>query len=112
LVYVFFWSSSRRHTRFSRDWSSDVCSSDLEHTLRHLRVLRRDMIEIHDDTQEWTRIGRPVERSHSPEEWVRCHQSATRDSNVLEIGRASCRERVQRADVLCSLEKSDRVPPL
>src|SRR5690606_40552917 len=22
-------SSSRRHTRFSRDWSSDVCSSDL-----------------------------------------------------------------------------------
>src|SRR5690606_39866469 len=25
----FFFSSSRRHTRFSRDWSSDVCSSDL-----------------------------------------------------------------------------------
>src|SRR5690606_28308421 len=25
----FFVSSSRRHTRFSRDWSSDVCSSDL-----------------------------------------------------------------------------------
>src|SRR5690606_40500988 len=24
-----FFSSSRRHTRFSRDWSSDVCSSDL-----------------------------------------------------------------------------------
>src|SRR5690606_40285708 len=23
----------RRHTRFSRDWSSDVCSSDLEDTL-------------------------------------------------------------------------------
>src|SRR5690606_25083135 len=27
-VYFFF-SSRRRHTRFSRDWSSDVCSSDL-----------------------------------------------------------------------------------
>src|SRR5271165_202983 len=27
--YVFFFSSRRRHTRFSRDWSSDVCSSDL-----------------------------------------------------------------------------------
>src|SRR5690606_40175099 len=27
---VFFFSSRRRHTRFSRDWSSDVCSSDLE----------------------------------------------------------------------------------
>src|SRR5690606_40476611 len=25
-----FFSSRRRHTRFSRDWSSDVCSSDLE----------------------------------------------------------------------------------
>src|SRR5690606_40629087 len=27
----FFFSSRRRHTRFSRDWSSDVCSSDLGH---------------------------------------------------------------------------------
>src|SRR5690606_40165763 len=31
----FFFSSRRRHTRFSRDWSSDVCSSDL--LLAHLR---------------------------------------------------------------------------
>src|SRR5690606_39327856 len=29
---VFFFSSRRRHTRFSRDWSSDVCSSDLDFT--------------------------------------------------------------------------------
>src|SRR5690606_39531989 len=28
--FVFFCSSRRRHTRFSRDWSSDVCSSDLD----------------------------------------------------------------------------------
>src|SRR5690606_26064547 len=28
----FFFSSRRRHTRFSRDWSSDVCSSDLKAT--------------------------------------------------------------------------------
>src|SRR5439155_12508975 len=28
LVYFFF-SSRRRHTRWPRDWSSDVCSSDL-----------------------------------------------------------------------------------
>src|SRR5690606_40361246 len=28
-VFCFFFSSRRRHTRFSRDWSSDVCSSDL-----------------------------------------------------------------------------------
>src|SRR5258707_6626720 len=28
--YVFFFSSRRRHTRYWRDWSSDVCSSDLK----------------------------------------------------------------------------------
>src|SRR5699024_11331644 len=27
--YRFFFSSRRRHTRSKRDWSSDVCSSDL-----------------------------------------------------------------------------------
>src|SRR5207249_5314968 len=27
----FFFSSRRRHTRSKRDWSSDVCSSDLYH---------------------------------------------------------------------------------
>src|SRR5690606_40944111 len=30
--HSFFLSSRRRHTRFSRDWSSDVCSSDLGST--------------------------------------------------------------------------------
>src|SRR5690606_39743731 len=34
-----FFSSRRRHTRFSRDWSSDVCSSDLWETLRTLEKL-------------------------------------------------------------------------
>src|SRR2546422_9154347 len=29
LLFFFFFSSRRRHTRCSRDWSSDVCSSDL-----------------------------------------------------------------------------------
>src|SRR5207342_3708817 len=28
---VFLFSSRRRHTSFSRDWRSDVCSSDLDH---------------------------------------------------------------------------------
>src|SRR3712207_2135414 len=28
-LFVFFFSSRRRHTRYWRDWSSDVCSSDL-----------------------------------------------------------------------------------
>src|SRR5206468_8662877 len=29
IVFCFFFSSRRRHTRSDRDWSSDVCSSDL-----------------------------------------------------------------------------------
>src|SRR5206468_4371476 len=29
LIFFFFFSSRRRHTRSDRDWSSDVCSSDL-----------------------------------------------------------------------------------
>src|SRR5258707_11623113 len=28
-ILFFFFSSRRRHTRYWRDWSSDVCSSDL-----------------------------------------------------------------------------------
>src|SRR5690606_4883683 len=33
---LFFFSSRRRHTRFSRDWSSDVCSSDLGNRPRRI----------------------------------------------------------------------------
>src|SRR5687768_15759680 len=43
-VVFFFFSSRRRHTRCSRDWSSDVCSSDLvpldKVTLLGLRIPR------------------------------------------------------------------------
>src|SRR5207247_4158703 len=39
-----FFSSRRRHTRSTRDWSSDVCSSDLD-------LLRlRDWLKDHDCT--------------------------------------------------------------
>src|SRR5260370_8071918 len=38
---VFFFSSRRRHTRFKCDWSSDVCSSDLNgHHARPAALLR------------------------------------------------------------------------
>src|SRR6267378_4428189 len=33
LYFFFFFSSRRRHTRSLRDWSSDVCSSDLKQAL-------------------------------------------------------------------------------
>src|SRR3712207_7182174 len=35
---VFFFSSRRRHTRYWRDWSSDVCSSDLLMTDVHVII--------------------------------------------------------------------------
>src|SRR2546428_866442 len=35
---VFFFSSRRRHTRSDRDWSSDVCSSDLNARRRERRL--------------------------------------------------------------------------
>src|SRR5690606_8030314 len=46
----FFFSSRRRHTRFSRDWSSDVCSSDL-----------RDVI----GTRDWSAL---YQQSPAPDE--------------------------------------------
>src|SRR5699024_3698330 len=41
LVYFFFFSSRRRHTRSKRDWSSDVCSSDLRLVVRSIPRLGR-----------------------------------------------------------------------
>src|SRR5205809_5802992 len=42
----FFFSSRGRHTRCSRDWSSDVCSSDLVH----------DLVEVQETVQS---VGYP-----------------------------------------------------
>src|SRR5436309_13246217 len=42
LSRYFFFSSRRRHTRFSRDWSSDVCSSDLQAIFLLSRLLLAD----------------------------------------------------------------------
>src|SRR5690606_40332522 len=42
LDLYFFFSSRRRHTRFSRDWSSDVCSSDLFDLVRIHKFGERD----------------------------------------------------------------------
>src|SRR5438445_12347557 len=36
MYLFFFFSSRRRHTRYWRDWSSDVCSSDLQQFAREL----------------------------------------------------------------------------
>src|SRR5690606_29978166 len=44
-------SSSRRHTRFSRDWSSDVCSSDLSSLLQDIAGMDGD-VEVVEDEEE------------------------------------------------------------
>src|SRR2546429_3685050 len=43
----FFFSSRRRHTRCSRDWSSDVCSSDLE-----IAAIRGDFFAHHNRLEQ------------------------------------------------------------
>src|SRR5205085_3554605 len=51
----FFFSSRRRHTRFDCDWSSDVCSSDLQ----SLPKLCRDVIgsALPDDDPDKTKLA-------------------------------------------------------
>src|SRR5687768_17792787 len=47
---IFFFSSRRRHTRCSRDWNSDVCSSDLGYwdLVPTLYDLQTDPVEATD----------------------------------------------------------------
>src|SRR5690606_32475908 len=45
----FLFSSRRRHTRFSRDWSSDVCSSDLYTSKILIAYLKRLKVETMDN---------------------------------------------------------------
>src|SRR5438874_8737043 len=84
--FFFFFSSRRRHTRSLRDWSSDVCSSDL--LLRP--GIRQPVLLITNRRNTGCRIpGRNKENSYIAWRrkwpWKRCQS---------EIGRASCRERV------------------
>src|SRR4249920_1384822 len=49
IFFFFFFSSRRRHTRCGRDWSSDVCSSDLGATqVVQLLVDRGARMDIRD----------------------------------------------------------------
>src|SRR3712207_7328270 len=47
-MFFFFFSSRRRHTRYWRDWSSDVCSSDLtvEQLLSWEARVNRRLLEV------------------------------------------------------------------
>src|SRR5262249_58288420 len=70
--FCFFFSSRRRHTRLVSDWSSDVCSSDLA----------RAAVRAARSARGPGRAGGPPDRAA---------RSARRD----EIGRASCRGKVE-----------------
>src|SRR5207253_5316151 len=43
ICFLFFFSSRRRHTRWPRDWSSDVCSSDLHPARQQARGVLMSM---------------------------------------------------------------------
>src|SRR5690606_40042020 len=53
----FFFSSRRRHTRFSRDWSSDVCSSDLIDREAQPNAGEHDVESIEDFTEDILSLG-------------------------------------------------------
>src|SRR5699024_12123140 len=78
-ILFFFFSSRRRHTRSKRDWSSDVCSSDLGVHLHDLRFLSGGGGPL--------AAGLLADDAAAAGSGVRHHHQ--------EIGRASCRERVE-----------------
>src|SRR5256886_4208779 len=90
VLCCFFFSSRRRHTRFDCDWSSDVCSSDLN-KVPETRV--KELIE------KWGCIPRRVFVEYNDEPKLKylvskCNVYKYLQNDGSEIGRASCRERV------------------
>src|SRR5690606_40007236 len=92
--YIFFFSSRRRHTRFSRDWSSDVCSSDLKDVDQ--QAVSAWLAQAIGPCTPWQRKGQTF-KCHSgavPVTWL--PQAVGKWHSLYlesaEIGRASCRE--------------------
>src|SRR5438105_12238959 len=67
--FFFFFSSRRRHTRSTRDWSSDVCSSDLD-LLTEIRVPTASggwsYQKFHPRAQDWAIVGVAVAVNGGP----------------------------------------------
>src|SRR6266853_2918099 len=60
--FFFFFSSRRRHTRFDCDWSSDVCSSDLEHERVRAESLGDEAADrVEPEVGQEQRARRPLE---------------------------------------------------
>src|SRR5699024_11561556 len=94
-------SSRRRHTISKRDWSSDVCSSDLADLDEYEATLRNRARNI----GYWTAIlgGAALliitsifaGQARDGDASLLLHAPALILALILEIGRASCRERVE-----------------
>src|SRR5690606_1954188 len=69
-LYLFF-SSRRRHTRFSRDWSSDVCSSDLEAFLASVEGDMLDALEGAEDLAKAVAAAHDAGAEPGPAGWLR-----------------------------------------
>src|SRR5205807_6003703 len=95
--------SRRRHTRLQGDWSSDVCSSDLppatNSMMGSLAPLKTDLgaaVDIQVFVQSSESKMRPGIRSRGIAEPVLPDCTTVPETvSSNEIGRASCRERVQ-----------------
>src|SRR5438876_3837844 len=62
---LFFFSSRRRHTRWTGDWSSDVCSSDL--TRCESALAEQDVARTFSDDRGWhPRSSSPERSPHNP----------------------------------------------
>src|SRR3712207_1378414 len=80
---VFFFSSRRRHTRYWRDWSSDVCSSDLAERI----VAPAALANVRRELALLVSLLQPIQSHESFTAWKAA-------LSRVKIGRASCRERV------------------
>src|SRR5690606_40836293 len=94
--FYFFFSSRRRHTRFSRDWSSDVCSSDLQNVLKVSAILGLALTISAVFTDGYVSVGSVALLGLAnslmwPAIWPLTLAGLGR---YTKIGRASCRERV------------------
>src|SRR3712207_8852730 len=98
--YFFFFSSRRRHTRYWRDWSSDVCSSDLGSP--RPRSARGEAAAGGGAGPAAATGRRPGRRRR------RTSGGGGGDgAPPSQIGRASCRERVEISVGAVSLKKKN-----
>src|SRR5947199_5892683 len=90
----FFFSSRRRHTRCLSDWSSDVCSSDLTGPFARNPPVTANIERLARLRRVALPVGHLFEKAHADEaEGVNLRVGTSGDHH--EIGRASCRERVE-----------------